>query len=227
MTTAVLLDVDGTLIDNNLLHVLAWRRAFQRFGMQVETNRILHGMGMGGDRLVPAILGEVEEDVAERLRDYNREEYVVKGLIKKGEPLPGAVRLLEALHARGIKIALASSAKREELDHYLEMLGPSAKIIDAIVSKDQVETSKPAPDIFAVALDALGKPDEALVVGDTVYDISAATQLGLPCLAVLTGGIERTLLEQAGAAAVFENVGAIADDLDRALALRAPAKHAA
>ena len=224
MTTAALLDVDGTLIDNNLLHVLAWRRAFQRFGLQVETNRILHGMGMGGDRLVPAILGEVDEEVAERLRDYNREEYVVKGLIKKGEPLPGAVRLLEALHARGVRIALASSAKREEIDHYLEMLGPSAKIIDAIVSKDQVETSKPSPDIFAAALEALGKPDEAVVLGDTVYDISAATQLGLPCLAVLTGGIERTLLEQAGAAGIYESVGAIADDLDRALSLRAPAK---
>jgi membrane protein len=227
MTTAALLDVDGTLIDNNLLHVLAWRRTFQRFGIQVETNRILHGIGMGGDRMVPAILGEVDEEVAERLRGYNREEYVEKGLIRKGEPLPGAVRLLEALHARGVRIALASSAKREEIDHYLEMLGPSAKLVDAIVSKDQVETSKPAPDIFAAALDALGKPDEAVVVGDTVYDISAATQLGLPCIAVLTGGIERSLLEQAGAAEIFESVGAIADDLDRALALRAPVKRVA
>jgi HAD superfamily hydrolase (TIGR01509 family) len=227
MTRAALLDVDGTLIDNNLLHVLAWRRAFQRMGMQIEAVRILHAIGMGGDQLVPAILGDdVDDQTAERLRALHAEEYIEKKLIDHSEPLPGAVRLLDTLRARGVKIALASSAKREELDRYLALLGPSGQV-DAMITKERVPSTKPAPDIFAVALDALGRPDEVVVVGDTVYDVSAAKQLGLPCLCVLTGGMERALLEEAGAAAVYESAGSLADDLDRALALGTTAQKAA
>ncbi|MDI1442744.1 HAD family hydrolase [Polyangium sp. 6x1] len=217
MNKAALLDVDGTLIDTNLLHVLAWRRAFERLGKEIEANRILHAIGMGGDRLVPAILGEVPDDVAEQASAFHAEEYVDTGLIEHARALPGAARLLEALRERGVRIALASSARREELDRLLAKLGPAAEHVDVIISKDDVSTTKPAPDIFAEALAALGRPAEAFVVGDTVYDILAAKQIGLPCLCVLTGGIERDVLEQAGAAAIYATPQALADDLDRAL----------
>ena len=216
MNRAALLDVDGTLIDNNLLHVLAWRRAFERLGVEVEANRILHAIGMGGDRLVPAILGQVEESVAERAQSYHAEEYVESGLIEHARPLPGASRLLEALRERGVRIAVATSSRREEFDRHMAKLGPAAHA-DVVITKDDVSTTKPAPDIFAVALSKLGQPSDVIVIGDTIYDILAAAQLGLPCLCVLTGGIERRVLERAGAAAIYSHPAALADDLDDAM----------
>src|SRR5689334_16486410 len=128
MIKAALLDVDGTLIDNNLLHVLAWRRAFERLGIEVEVSRIFHAVGLDGARLVLAILGEVEDDFAERARAYHAEEYMGEGLFHHARALPGAVRLIETLRARGIRIALASSSRREELDRHLVMLGPAAEV---------------------------------------------------------------------------------------------------
>ncbi|WP_170319545.1 HAD family hydrolase [Polyangium spumosum] len=221
MNIAALIDVDGTLLDTNLLHVLAWRRAFERLGSQIEVNRIVHAIGMGGDRLVPAILGEVDEALAEQARAYHAEEYVETNLLEHARALPGAARLLGALRDRGARIALASSARREELDRLLAKLGPAKQEVDAIITQEDVSTTKPAPDIFAVALEALGRPSAAFVVGDTVYDIVAATQLGLPCLCVLTGGIERGLLEQAGAAAIYPTAEELADDLDHAITIGA------
>ena len=217
MMKAALLDVDGTLIDSNLLHVLAWRRAFQRLGKQVAASSILYKVGMGGDRLAPAILGEDDEAVAQA-RAYHAEEYTKKGLIACAEPLPGAAALLEGLRARRVKTALATSAKEEELDHYLSLLG-GRTVVDAVITQEQVATTKPAPDIFARALEALGVR-EALVIGDTVYDIKAAKKLGLPCVAVLSGGIERELLAEAGAVAIYDSAAAILADLDAVLELR-------
>lgn len=218
MADAVLLDVDGTLIDSNLLHVLAWSRAFRRLGREIEANAILHAIGMGGDRLVPAILGEVDEATAERARDAHKDEYVTRRLIQHAEALPGAVDLLVALRARGVRMALASSANADELDHYLGLLGGRDRF-DAIVKRDDVPVTKPAPHIFSVALDRLGRPRRALVLGDTVYDVIAARELLLPCVCLLTGGIERHVLAEAGAAAIYEGPAAVAADLDRVLAL--------
>lgn len=217
MTIAALLDVDGTLIDDNLLHVLAWHRAFERLGREVPARAILEHIGMGGDQLAPALLGGDDELVA-KARALHREEYLDKHLIDAIEPFRGARDLLAALRERGVRIALASSADRDELDRYLPLLGGEGAF-DTVVSKAQVGASKPAPDVFAAALEQLGRPERAFVVGDTVYDVEAAAKLGLPCIAVLSGGIEREVLEQAGAAAVYDDVAAIASDLDAALAL--------
>lgn len=216
MVEAALLDVDGTLIDSNLLHVLAWRRAFQRLGRQVPANAILQKVGMGGDKLAPAILGEGE--LADRAREIHGEEYADKGLIEKCELLPGAIDLLRALRARGVRIALASSAKEEEIERYLGLLG-GRDMVDAITTKADVEATKPAPDIFAVALEKLGHPRGAIVVGDTIYDIQAAAKLGLPCVALLSGGIERATLEGAGAAAIYDSAADVVSDLDAVLRL--------
>jgi membrane protein len=218
MPDAVLLDVDGTLIDNNLLHVLAWSRAFRRTGVEKPAAEILGAIGMGGDRLVPALLPDVDPTTADDLRERHREAYVASGLIHHSEVLPGAIELLGALRRRGVRTALASSAKAEELAHYLTLLG-GEDVVDAIVTSADVPATKPEPHLFAVALEKLGKPAKALVIGDTVYDIEAAKKLGLPCLAVLTGGIDRRTLEAAGPAAVHEGVAVIVGDLDRALAV--------
>lgn len=218
MAEAVLLDVDGTLIDDNLLHVLAWSRAFRRIGREIDASAILHAVGMGGDRLVPAILGEIDEATADRARDAHAEEYVDAGLIEKAAVLPGAKDLLAALRAKGVRTALASSAKSSELERYLAMLG-GKDVVDATVTREDVPSTKPAPHLFSVALDRLGRPRRALVIGDTVYDVIAARELALPCVCVLSGGIERRVLEEAGAAAIYEGPAALAADLDRVLAI--------
>src|SRR5579885_2345730 len=132
MVEAVLLDIDGTLIDNNLLHVLAWERAFRRIGTQVDAKTILHKVGMGGDQLVPSILGKEEGKEVDLARQFHTEEYSQKGLIDHAEYLPGAVDLLQALKQRRVKTALASSAKQEEVDHYLKLLGDH-QTVDAVV----------------------------------------------------------------------------------------------
>jgi HAD superfamily hydrolase (TIGR01549 family) len=217
MIQAVLLDVDGTLVDNNPLHVLAWRRAFQRIGLQIAANDILHLVGMGGDQLVTALLGDdFDWATAERARAYHAEEYVGKKLIDHSEPCPGAIELLEGLRKRGVKIALASSAKEEELARYLKLLGGPG-VVDVKVTKEKVSKTKPWPDIFARALEELGHPTRALVIGDTAHDVEAAQRAGLPCVTVLTGGIEREVLLRAGAAAIYDSAASIVEDLDALL----------
>ncbi len=216
MIEAALLDIDGTLIDNNLLHVLAWQRAFRRVGRQIDTNTILHHIGMGSDQLVPALLGRKEGEEVEQARQFHSEEYGQKGLIDHAELLPGAVDLLKALRARGVKIALASSAKEEEGEHYLKLLG-GRQMVDEIVMAADVSATKPAGDVFAKALEKLGKPSSALVVGDTVYDVAAASQLRLPCISVLSGGIEEKALIEAGAVVVYTGPADLLAHLDNIL----------
>jgi HAD superfamily hydrolase (TIGR01509 family) len=198
---AVILDIDGTLIDSNPLHVLAWLRAFRRLGHEVEAERILDLMGMGGDKLAPAILGKDARADCDQARAYWAEEYSGKGLIAHAEPLPGAIALLRSLKDRGVRVALASSGERSDIERYLSRLGGN-DAFDELVTSADVRATKPSPDIFAVAVERLGSPQHAWVVGDTPYDVEAARALGLPCLAVLTGGFSRARLEAAGAAAV-------------------------
>jgi HAD superfamily hydrolase (TIGR01509 family) len=133
-------------------------------------------------------------------------------------PLPGAVALLDALRRAGVRTALARSARAEELDRYLPLLGGPG-CVDAVVTCDDVRETKPSPHVFSVALKRLGSPARALVVGDTVYDVAAAKELGLPCVCVLTGGITRRTREEVGAAAVYEGAATVAADLGRVLSL--------
>lgn len=219
MTTvdAVLIDIDGTLMDSNPLHVLAWLRAFRRLGLEVPGGRVLDLMGMGGDQLAPTVLGEDHPEI-ERAKDLWTEEYSRKGLVEHAEPLPGAAAFLRALRERGVRTALASSGEPHDVERYVELLGGRGGF-DELVSSGDVEATKPEPDIFAAALDRLGRPRSALVVGDTVFDVEAAGRLNVPCVAVLSGGIPRARLEEAGAIAIYDGVEAITGDLDRVLAL--------
>lgn len=216
MVEAVLVDVDGTLIDNNQLHVLAWLRSFRRVGREIDANSIVHRIGMGSDKLPTDVLGEDEAEIAEKVGKYHGEEYQDKGLINLFEPLPRAKDLLVALREKGVRVALASSGEEAEVARYLEQLG-GEEAADVIVTSGDVSGSKPDPDIFGTALEKLGHPASAVVIGDTVYDVQAASKLGLPCVSVLTGGIERELLVEAGAAAVYQDAAELIEHLDEVL----------
>jgi membrane protein len=214
---AVIFDADGTLIDSNLLHVLAWQRAFRRLGREVEANAIVGLIGMGGDQLAPRILGNADEAEAERARAFYAEEYSTKGLVEHVEPFPGAAELIRAVRDRGLRTALASSGEQQDVERYLDLLGGRGAFDELVTSAD-VEATKPAPDAFALALDRLGNPDHAIVVGDTAYDIQAAAKIGLPCVVVRSGGIEPGVLEEEGAAAVYDGAADLLAHLDEALA---------
>ncbi len=215
----MLLDVDGSLIDSNLLHVLAWQRPFRRLGRQEEGSRILHLIGMGGDKLAPPVLGADAGERLQRAKDLWVEEYSAKGLVEHAESLPGVPELLRELKRRGVRTALASSGEQHDVERYVELLGGRAAF-DELVSSADVRAAKPEPDIFALALKRLGKPKRALVIGDTVYDVEAAAKLGRPSVCVLTGGIEQAVLEEGGAAAVDQDAAEVVEHLDEVLGHR-------
>ena len=208
-TPAVIFDVDGTLADTNYLHTLAWARGFREAGETVSMSAIHRLIGMGSDQLVEELVNH-ESDKAS---DGHTAQF--EKLMEEIEAFPSAADLLAEVHRRGAKVLLASSASEEELDAMLEAIGPEEGSIDHMVKKNDVEASKPAPDIFRVALDAMDlDPASTLVVGDTVWDIKAATECGLGFVAVLTGGISRQELTEAGAVAVYEDVAELLRQLD-------------
>lgn len=203
MRVAVI-DIDGTLVDSNHLHVLSWQRAFRAAGVEVPSWRILAHVGMGGDHLVAALAGDgVEREAGDRIRTVEGEQY--SRLIADARPLPGARELLRALGEQGMSPVLASSAKPEEMDRYLDMLDARELVRDWVSARD-VSTTKPAPDLLEAALDRAGaQPGHAVMVGDTAWDVRAARNAGMPCVGVTSGGIARQELLDAGAVAVYQD----------------------
>ena len=210
MARAALLDVDGTLIDANYHHALAWFRGFRRSGITLPLWRIHRHVGMGGDQLVPALVGkEVDERLGDEIREARDEEY--QGLIGEVQPLEGARELIEDLRERGFAVVLASSSPQNELDHYLDLL--EARELTDWTTNDDVESTKPEPDLVRTALAKAGT-DEGVMVGDTPWDIEAARKLGVETVCVITGGFAEQELRDAGAAAVFESVEELRRRLD-------------
>ena len=181
----VLLDVDGTLVDSNYHHVVAWRLAFTRHGVDVPAARIHQAVGMGGDRLVGAVAGD---DVEERCGDDVRQAWEAgyDAMIDQVRPLPGAADLVRAFAGTGVKVVLASSGKTKHLDAARRLLDVDEHLAGVTTNND-VETSKPAGDIFSTALAACGGT-RGLVVGDTPWDAKAAAACGMPCVLLRTGG---------------------------------------
>ncbi len=170
---AALLDVDGTLIDSNYHHTLAWYRAFRKHGIGLPIWRIHRAIGMGGDQLVPA-LGE-QVDKGDEIR--NTRDALYKELIDEVQPFQGAHELIADLKERGLSVVLASSSPEDELDHYVDLLD-ARDLADAWTTKDDVEKTKPAPDLVRAALDKAGT-DSALMIGDTRWDVEAAGKAGV------------------------------------------------
>ncbi len=205
MPTTAILDVDGTLVDTNYHHAIAWFRAFRRFDVTEQIWRIHRHIGMGGDQLVAAVAGdEVEERCGDDIREAESQLY--GDLIGEVQAMEGSRDLIIDLGERGNTVVLASSAKEEEIEHYVDLLDVR-EIVDAWTTSADVEQTKPKPDLVNAALEKVGgRSDDALMIGDTVWDVEAAARAGVETLAVLTGGFSEQELRDAGAREVYTSV---------------------
>jgi len=211
MATAAILDVDGTLVDSNYHHAIAWYRAFREHDVTPPVWRIHRHIGMGGDQLVAAVAGQdVEERLGDAIREAEGRRY--GELIDEVRAFEGASELLAALRERGHPIVLASSAKEEEAEHYIELLD-AAELLEAYTTSADVERTKPEPDLVAVAMQKAGELS-GVMVGDSTWDIEAASRADVKTIAVLTGGFSEAELRDAGAADVFESLVQLRERLD-------------
>ena len=203
MPPAAILDIDGTLVDTNYQHALAWYRAFHRHGELLPVWRIHRHIGMGGDHLVEALCGEkVEEQKGDDIRADEKELYME--LIGEVQPFSCARELIVDLKEAGHSVVLASSAKSDEVDHYLELLD-ARDLVDAWTDSSDVEATKPKPDLVHAAMDKAGD-GSAVMIGDSTWDCEAARRAGIETVAVLTGGFSEAELREAGAAEVFQSI---------------------
>jgi HAD superfamily hydrolase (TIGR01549 family) len=202
---AVLLDIDGTLIESTYHHAVAWHRAFARHGLHPGMHTIHRTIGMGGDKLVAEVAGDdVEERLGDALRDAWREEYLP--LREEVGPLAGARELVQELHAAGHRVALASSGDPQFSAEAVDLLDVG-EAIELLTTSEDVDASKPAPDLLDVTLEKLGRPGRAVLVGDTIYDVASAARAGMPCVGLLSGGFGRAELADARAVLVVEGPG--------------------
>jgi HAD superfamily hydrolase (TIGR01509 family) len=217
MIKAILFDVDGTLIDSNDLHATAWREAFLHFGVDIPLESVRGQIGKGGDNLMPALLPpDLLEAKGEDIEAY-RGDLFKRDYLPRVVPFPGVRDLFERLAADGKTIVLASSAKADELHFHLGVIG-AEDLVAATTSADDVDSSKPDPDIFQAALKKAGAgPDEAVVVGDTPYDIQAACKAGLRTLAFRSGGFPEEALREAGAVEIWDGPADLLANYDRSL----------
>jgi len=213
MTVAVL-DIDGTLVDTNYHHTIAWYRAFRQHEIVLPLWRIHRHIGMGGDQVVEALTDEsTEREKGDDIRAAEKTLYFQ--LIEEVQPMAGARDLIEQLKRRGHTVVLASSAKADEVDHYLDLLD-ARELADGWTTSADVESTKPAPDLVSAALErAGGSSEDAVMVGDTPWDVEAAGHADVSTVAVRTGGFAVAELEEAGAIAVFESVAELCEKLDQ------------
>lgn len=214
---AVLFDIDGTLVDSTYLHVHAWMRAFADLGEElarpVDAWRIHRGIGMGSSLLLADLLGDDADRLADRAKEGHAHRY--RELADLQRPFDGARELVRAVAERGARTVLATSAAPEELEELLTTLD-LADVLTGVTSDKDVESAKPEPDLIQAALRIADVPPErAVLVGDTGWDVEAAARAGVPCVAVLTGGVSEAELRGAGAAAVYRDVAALLADLDQ------------
>lgn len=214
MPSAIIFDIDGTLIDSVDLHALAWHDAFRRFSHDVSFEAARSKIGEGGDKLLPVFLTE------EQVRDQGKALEAWRGEHFKSRYLPmvhafsAVPDLVRTLRERGLKIAVASSAKKEELEVYLRIAEIDA-MVDVKISSDDVSESKPAPDVFEVAIQQLNvAPADAVAVGDSPYDAQAACKIGIMAVGLLSGGFPENALKEAGCVAIYPGIAALLACLD-------------
>jgi HAD superfamily hydrolase (TIGR01509 family) len=208
---AAILDIDGTLVDSNYQHALAWYRAFRLHGITIPVWRCHRAIGMGGDQLVPYLAGEgFDRTHGDTVRI--EEHALYQQLIHEVQPFAGARGLIEDLKACGCKVVLASSAQAEDVARYLDLLD-ARELADGWTDASSVERTKPAPDLIEAALALVGG-GPGVMIGDSTWDVEAAKQLKLPTICVRTGGFGADELREAGAEAVFESIAELRERLD-------------
>ncbi|MBV9039918.1 MAG: HAD family hydrolase [Acidimicrobiia bacterium] len=204
----MIFDIDGTLVDTNYLHAIAWRRAFVDCGEDVATARIHRMIGAGSEVLLRELLGDVRTDVKKAWRGHFDE------LKPEIRPFADAASLLRAVKERGATVVLASSSEQEDVDALLAAIDADDAIAE-VTSAGDVSDAKPSPEVFQMAMDKAGlDPASTVAVGDTVWDVEAAARAGLRCVCVLSGGIGQAELDAAGALAVYPDVSTLLRDLD-------------
>jgi HAD superfamily hydrolase (TIGR01549 family) len=212
MISAAIFDLDGTLVDSNELHVQAWQETFRHFGKEFPVERLREQVGKGGDQYLPVFLNEKEMREIGKQVDEFRGKIFKKKYLSRVRPFPRVRELLERVHSDGKKIALASSGKADEVEHYQKLIGIK-DLVDCQTTADDVAHSKPKPDVFIAALRMLGHlaPEQAIAIGDTPYDIEAAKKIDLATIAVLCGGFPEEELRDAGAVAIFRDPADLLD----------------
>ncbi|MEJ3403192.1 HAD family hydrolase [Rathayibacter sp. YIM 133350] len=210
--SAALFDIDGTLADSNYLHVEAWHHAFEDMGVRVDAWRIHRGIGQDSARLLSSLVGDRDDEWLEQAKDLHSTYY--KQLTSRLYPFTDAAGLLQALADRGVHVVLATSAPDDELEILLKALDADAAI-HATTSADDVDAAKPEPDIVAVALDKAGATAQnAVFIGDSVWDMKAAVAAGVRPFGVRSGGVSEAELVDAGAVRVFDDPAALLGNLD-------------
>ena len=206
----VIVDVDGTMLDTNYLHVLAWLRAFRAHGhADVEAVRIHEAIGISSSELVEYVLGSPDEAVAKaHSTEYEAFQDDVKAF-------PRAADLLRECDARGLAVVLATSGDKGDLDWMLPAIGIEESVLASAATSGDVEDAKPAPDLMHASMEAADlDPERTVALGDTVWDVQAATKAGIPCVAVLSGGVPEAVLREAGAIEVWADVADLLAHLD-------------
>jgi HAD superfamily hydrolase (TIGR01549 family) len=203
---AFIFDIDGTLVDSNELHVDSWDRAFRRFGKQFPREKLRAQIGKGSDQYLPEFLTPDEiKRFGKALDDY-RSKLFRKEYLPKVQPFPKVRELFQRIRDDDKRIVLASSGKKADTKYYIDLL-KIYDLVEGYTSGDDADSSKPAPDIFAASLKKLGdmSPADAVTVGDTRFDIEAATKTGLTTIAFLCGGTREVILRNAGAVAIYRD----------------------
>jgi len=206
MLKAVIFDIDGTLVDSVDLHARAWQEAFRHFGREVEFEKVRYQIGKGGDQLMPVFFSAEEiERFGEEMEEFRGEHYK-RDYLPRVRAFPQVRELFERVRAEGLRIALASSAKKDELKTYKE-IAHITDLVEEETSADDADKSKPHPDIFEAALASLKdvKADEAIVIGDTHYDAEAAGKINLRTIGLLCGGFPEAKLRAAGCIAIYRD----------------------
>ena len=218
MIKAVIFDIDGTLVDSVDLHARAWREALAHFGKNIEYEAIRSQIGKGGDQLIPVFLSKEEQQRFGKDLDDYRGKLFKSRYLSKVKPFPHVRELVQRVKDDGKQVALASSAKEDEVEIY-KRIAHIENLIDKQTSSDDAEKSKPHPDIFEAALQRLHnvKPEEAVVIGDSPYDAIAAKKLNMPSVGVLSGGFPEDDLRAAGYSEIFRDCADLLENYDQSM----------